>query len=147
MLSSSNSLQRVTWDMIGIGASILCAIHCALLPFVLAFAPALSHFVPGDERVHRVLAFLLVGVGLIAFWTGYQVHRRKIVVLLLAFGIAAIVAGAYGEGWLPSHRWETAITLIGSSLLVTAHFKNRTLCRTCKVCANSADECAITKLV
>ena len=140
MSSVSNSLPRFNWDAIGIGASTLCAIHCAVLPFVLAFSPTLAHFLPGDEVVHRALAYLLAAVGLIAFWTAYKVHRRKTVVLLLAVGIAGVTVGAYAGTWLPSHRWEVAITFIGSTFLVLAHFWNRTLCSTCRVCAKTVGD-------
>jgi uncharacterized membrane protein YfcA len=140
MSSASNGLQRVTWDAIGIGASTLCAIHCLLLPFVLAFAPTVAHFLPGDEVVHRTLACLLAAVGLIAFRSGYRIHRRKIVLVLLAAGIAGVTAGAYAGFLLPSHLWEIGITLFGGAFLISAHLLNRTLCRSCKVCAEKASK-------
>ena len=43
MSSASSGWPRVSWDAVGIGASTLCAIHCALVPFVLAFSPTLAH--------------------------------------------------------------------------------------------------------
>jgi uncharacterized membrane protein YfcA len=121
---------------VGIAASTLCAIHCLLLPVMLAFAPTLAHFVPGSETVNRVLAYLLAAVGLVAFWTGYKVHRRKLVLLLLVVKIFGVTVGAYADSLLPTHTWEVAITLTGSSFLVAAHYLNRTLCLTCRVCAD-----------
>ena len=137
MPSVSNSLPKANWDAIGIGASTLCAIHCLALPFVLAFAPALAHFVPGNEVVHRTLACLLAAVGLIAFCAGYRIHRRKVVLLLLMVGIMCVTAGAYADSLLPTHAWEVFITVLGSSFLISAHYLNRTLCRSCRVCAES----------
>jgi uncharacterized membrane protein YfcA len=135
MHSVSTSLPKINWDVLGIGASTLCAIHCLLLPFVLALSPTLAHFVPGTEVVHRALAFLLATVGFIAFWAGYKVHRRKVVLLLLAVGIMGVTVGAYAGFLLPTHAWEILITLVGSSFLIAAHYLNRTLCRSCRVCA------------
>jgi hypothetical protein len=140
MPSVPNSFPRVTWDAIGIGASTLCAVHCLLLPFMLAFAPALAHFLPGDEAVHRTLACSLAAVGLVAFRAGYKVHRKKIVLVLLTAGIAGVTAGAYAGQRLPSHRWEVGITLLGGAFLVSAHALNRTLCRSCKTCAANMQE-------
>jgi uncharacterized membrane protein YfcA len=139
MSSVPNSLPRVNWDAIGAGASTLCAIHCLLLPIVLSFAPTLAHFVPGTEVVHRTLAFLLAAVGLIAFWAGYKVHRRKVVLPLLAVGIMGVTVGAYADFLLPTHAWEVVITVFGSSFLIVAHCLNRTLCRSCRVCADQTD--------
>jgi uncharacterized membrane protein YfcA len=140
MPSISNSLPKVNWDAVGIGASTLCVIHCVLLPVVLAFAPTLAHFLPGDESVHRTLAYLLAVIGLVAFWAGYKVHRRKRVLLLLAVGILGVTVGAYADFLLPSHTWEVLITLNGSSFLIVAHYLNRTLCRSCRTCAEKMEE-------
>ena len=140
MSSFPNSFPRVTWDAIGIGASTLCAIHCLALPFILAFAPAVAHFLPGDEIVHRTLACSLTAVGLAAFRAGYKVHRKKIVLVMLTAGIAAVSAGAYAGHLLPSHQWEIGITLLGGAFLISAHLLNRTLCRSCKICAASMNE-------
>jgi len=139
MSSVPNSPPRVNWDAIGMGASTLCAIHCLILPIALAFAPTLAHFVPGTEIVHRTLACLLAAVGLIAFWAGYKVHRRKVVLLLLAVGILGVTLGAYAGSLLPTHAWEVLITVVGSSFLIAAHYLNRTLCRSCRVCADQTD--------
>jgi MerC mercury resistance protein len=135
MSSVPNSLSRINWDIVGIGASTLCAIHCVLLPIILAFSPTLVHFIPGGEAVHRALAYLLAAVGLIAFWTGYKIHRQKLILLLLSIGILGVTVGAYADSLLPSHRWEVLITLVGSSFLLVAHWLNRTLCRSCRTCA------------
>jgi len=78
MSSAQSSLSKINWDAIGMSASTLCVIHCVLLPFVLAFAPALAHFVHGNEVVHRILAYLLAAVGLIAFWNGYKATGEKL---------------------------------------------------------------------
>jgi uncharacterized membrane protein HdeD (DUF308 family) len=134
MSSASSNLPRVNWDVVGIGASVLCTIHCVLLPIVLAFAPALSHFLPGSEAIHRTLAYLLAAVGLIAFCTGYRIHRKKYVLFLLILGILGVTAGAYAGFLLPSHGWEVGITLVGSSFLIAAHYLNRTLCHSCRTC-------------
>jgi uncharacterized membrane protein YfcA len=136
MSSVPNSPPRVNWDAIGMGASTLCAIHCLILPIALAFAPTLAHFVPGTEIVHRSLACLLAAVGLIAFWAGYKVHRRKVVLLLLTVGIMGVTVGAYADFLLPTHSWEVVITVFGSSFLIAAHYLNRTLCRSCRVCTD-----------
>jgi len=145
MSSVPNGLRRVNWDNVGIAASTLCAIHCLLLPGMLAFAPTLAHLLPANETIHRTLAYLLAAMGLVAFWIGYNVDRRKLVLLLLVVGIFGVTVGAYADSLLPTHTWEVAITLTGSSFLVAAHHLNRTLCRTCRVCADRSDTDRVSK--
>jgi hypothetical protein len=137
MSSVPSSLRRVNWDNVGIAASTLCAIHCLLLPVMLAFAPTLAHFLPGSETIHRTFAYLLAAVGLVAFWAGYKVHRRKLVLLLLAIGILGVTVGAYADFLLRSHLWEVMVTMAGSFFLIAAHSLNRTLCRSCRICADN----------
>jgi hypothetical protein len=133
MMSLSRE-STLGWDTIGVGASSLCVIHCIATPILLAFSPALADFLPGTETVHRTLAYLLTAVGLFAFRSGYNVHGRKYVLLLLLAGIVGITVGAYGGFWLPSPLWEHGITFAGSGFLITAHSINRTLCRKCQKC-------------
>lgn len=139
MSSVPNSLSRVGWDAIGIGASTLCVIHCMLFPVLLAFSPTLAHFVPGSESIHRMFAYLLAAIGLVAFWAGYKVHRRKVVLLLLGIGVSGVTVGAYADSLLPTHSWEVLITVCGSVFLIIAHYMNRTLCLSCRVCVEKPE--------
>jgi uncharacterized membrane protein YccC len=44
-------------------------------------------------------------------------------------GLSAIFAGAYFGDRLQSRLAEVAVTLAGSSLMMTAHFLNHTFCK------------------
>jgi hypothetical protein len=54
-----------------------------------------SPLLPGNEAVRRSLAYLLTGVGILAFRAGYRVHRKKFVLVLLMAGIAAVTLGSH----------------------------------------------------
>lgn len=136
----SPSSVAFSWDTLGIGASTACAIHCLLAPFLLAFSPAMSHFLPGSEVIHRSFAYLLTAVGLVAFWSGYRVHRKPSVLLILIAGLAGVTVGAYADALLPTHDWEVGITLAGSTCLIVAHVLNRSLCRSCRSCGRRSSK-------
>ena len=127
-------LRPLPWDSLGACVSGLCLVHCVSMPLIFAFAPTLAHLIPGDELVHRFLAFLVVGAGLPSFVQGYLKHKKRLVV---AFGVSgmAIVLGAlvWGDRF-GSHTAEIAVTMIGSLLLTAAHLRNRTFCRKCDHC-------------
>src|SRR5580692_6279462 len=101
-------------DQIGIWASGVCMVHCLLTPVVLSLSAVSAHFLPSEERTHRVLAVSIAFVGALALVKGYHDHRRKSVPLLMAIGLAFISGGAWYGDHLPSHVAEVAITLIGS---------------------------------
>jgi hypothetical protein len=138
--SKSGNLNRfltLPADQIGIWVSGFCMVHCLLTPLVLSLSAVSAHFLPSEERTHRVLAVSIAFVGALALVKGYRKHRRKRVPSLMAIGLAFIFGGArYGEH-LPSHAAAVAITLIGSGFLIAAHRINHTFCRNCS-CNRSA---------
>ena len=124
-------------DRLGIIASAACFVHCILTPIVISFAAVWAHYIPAEEKVHRILAVLVTAVGGFAILTGYSRHRRKRVLTLMVSGLAFIFAGAWWGNRLPSHLAEVAVTLAGSCLMIAAHLINHTFCKHC----DCADEC------
>ena len=129
--SALNSVLTLPADQIGIWASGLCVIHCLLTPVVLSLSVVSAHFLPSEERTHRILAVSIALVGAIALVKGYRQHKRMHVPLLMAIGLAFIFGGAWFGDRLPSHAAEVAITLMGSGFMIAAHRINHTFCRDC----------------
>ncbi len=123
------------WDLLGISASTLCAIHCVLMPFLLGLLPAIASSFPEDETVHSILAFGVAGFAMPAFVMGYRRHHQKAVLALMAVGLCVIFfVSFFGCEVLPSCTWESSIMVLGSAFMITAHYFNGTFCRTCKTC-------------
>src|SRR5690349_18932509 len=115
-------------DNLGACVSGLCLVHCVSMPLVFAFAPTLAHLIPGDEVVHRFLAFLVVGAGLPSFVIGFRKHRRSLVLAVGSSGMGVILAALIFGDRFGSHGAEIGVTLLGSLLLSAAHVANRTFC-------------------
>jgi hypothetical protein len=130
---NSRDRSTVRADYIGIAVSAACAVHCLLVPLIVAFSPVLAHFIPASEKVHRTLAFAVIGAGLLAFRSGYRRHRQRRVLVFMGIGIAAIVAASLLGEHLP-HAAETLITLFGSAFVIRAHWMNHSFCRDCRNC-------------
>ena len=125
---------RAASDFLGIGLSMLCLIHCLALPFLIAFAPVLLRTLPGDDVTHRTLAVAIGFVGILAFRSGYRVHRRRWLLFVFVAGLLLVsVAAILGDAVLTSYG-EAAITVCGGLMLVSAHLVNRSFCRSCAVC-------------
>jgi hypothetical protein len=121
-------------DRLGIIASAVCFVHCILTPVVLSLSAVWVHYLPSEEKFHRGLAVLIAAIGCFAILGGYRRHRRSRVLLLMSAGLLLIFAGAYWGDRLPSHLAEVAVTMIGSCLMITAHFINHTFCKSCRCC-------------
>jgi hypothetical protein len=107
-----------------------------LTPVVLSLAIVSAHFLPSEERTHRMLAVIIAAIGGIALANGYRRHRRVRVLCLMTAGLGCIFAGAYWGDRLPSHLAEVGVTLLGSSLMIAAHFINHTFCKQCTRCVD-----------
>jgi Na+-driven multidrug efflux pump len=134
----SQSNERPTFSMhadrLGIIASVLCFIHCVLAPVVVSLLAVGAHYLPSEEKVHRILAVCVAALGSLAIFSGYRRHRRSRVLLLMSSGLFLILVGAYLGNRLPSHLTEVAVTMTGSCLMIAGHFFNHTFCRNCERC-------------
>lgn len=113
-------------DRVGATASLLCAVHCALLPFVLALLPLIGlEFLAGHtfERIFVACAAALAGASLIV---AYRRHRRPQALFLMVPGIALLLFGIAIN--LDVHvLLHTASVVTGGLLLAGAHVTNLVL--------------------
>lgn len=86
-----------TWkDWLGIVASVGCAIHCAAMPFVIAYLPALGLSFLADEAFHKWMALICFLIAIVAFIPGIRKHGNWIPVSIGAVGLAFITFAAFG---------------------------------------------------
>lgn len=87
-------------DRIGIWASVLCAIHCALTPVLLILLPTFGK-AWAHPSTHWGMALVVIPIAAYMMKKGYQRHGKKWIVTLGSIGILFIVIGAilpYMEG-------------------------------------------------
>jgi len=82
-------------DWIGVLASILCAIHCAVMPFVISYLPALGLSFLADELFHKVMVFVCFSIAIYAFVPQLMKHRNWRPMAFGLFGLIFISAGAF----------------------------------------------------
>ena len=111
-------------DRLGATGSLVCAIHCALLPLLIAVLPSLgiaTWLGDGFEQGFVVFASLL---GLFTLAWGYRHHRAARALVMLVPGLAALWLGVLYE---PLHHavlpHALAMTL-GGTLVGFAHLAN-----------------------
>ena len=86
-----------TWrDWLGITASIGCAIHCAAMPFVIAYLPAMGLSFLADEAFHKWMALVCFLIAIAAFIPGIRRHRNWVPISIGATGLAFITYAAFG---------------------------------------------------
>jgi len=120
-------------DAVGMGLSLLCMIHCLAFPVLVSFAPTLIKALPGDDATHRILTIAIGLAGALAFRNGYRLHRRISILFLFLSGMALVCTPAVLGEKTVSPFGGAGLTVAGSVLLVTAHWRNRSFCRSCAV--------------
>ena len=117
-----HSHRPINWDGLGIFTSVLCAIHCALLPLAVSFLPLLGL---GFIR-HPLFEYGMIGlafaIGTGALWHGFTRHHHRLTPWLLFVGgmillIAKEIWGRYELVFLPF-----AVTSIISAHVVNYRF-------------------------
>ena len=116
-------------DKAAISLSLVCAVHCLLLPIALVMLPALAASMVGDQRFHQWMLVAVLPTSLFALTLGCQRHRNITVMAMGVPGLAMLtLAALVGHEWLGDSGEKIAM-LLGASLIVLGHLRNHALCK------------------
>lgn len=130
-----NQSKRINYsDWLGMSASGLCAIHCAITPLLFAAKPALTSTLGEHAHGHgwwSFLDYLFLAVSFLAVWYSarHTTHVTLKWVLWAAWGVFAV--GLLLEQFeMTFGQW---LMYAGSFALVIGHMKNYQHCQNCIV--------------
>ncbi len=127
MSASHSSLRQA--DRLGFAASLLCAVHCALLPLLLALLPVFGLSLGGWIDIDQAFVVFATLLGATTLTLGYRRHRAFRAWALLLPGLALVWAGAFTR--LHDHGVTHAVVMVtGGLLLAGAHLWNLRLTHT-----------------
>ncbi|MBM3431729.1 MAG: MerC domain-containing protein [Bacteroidetes bacterium] len=116
--------RKINWDAWGIGASLACAIHCALLPLFFTSLPLF-----GVNIIHNVwfeagMIGLALGIGTYSLWHGYQKHHHRFRHLIFFYiGSGSLITKQFFI------RYENWLLVPAVILIILAHVQNYRACR------------------
>ena len=98
--SSAPSVGKSTFvilgSFLGMLAPFACAVHCAAMPFVVAWLPALGLSFLAGEVFHRWTVMGCLAIAVCAFIPGFRKHRRLTPVIVGCVGLTMISFAAFG---------------------------------------------------
>lgn len=111
-------------DRVGATGSLLCAVHCALLPLLLALLPSLGIAAWLGHDFERGFVLFASALGLFTLLWGYRRHRTARALRLLVPGLSALWLGVLvaplHEAVLP----HAIVMTLGGTLVGLAHLAN-----------------------
>ncbi|OJH38945.1 MerC domain-containing protein [Cystobacter ferrugineus] len=121
-----NSSGTGRWDRWGQALSLLCMVHCLVLPLVLGALPAVMSHALEETPIHLGMVVLAAVLGGVSFAPGFRRHRDGRVLALGALGLGLLILAQFLEH---ESTAETTVTALGATVLVIAHGLNRRRCQ------------------
>jgi tetrahydromethanopterin S-methyltransferase subunit C len=114
---------KINLDALGVTASVLCAIHCAILPLVVASLPVFGVNIVHNPLFEYGMIGLAFVIGTGSLWHGFTRHHRRLLPwLLFAGGMIALIAKEIWPGM------ELVFLPVAVILVVSAHVLNYRWC-------------------
>ncbi|MDG1268314.1 MAG: MerC domain-containing protein [Candidatus Marinimicrobia bacterium] len=122
---------NINLDNVAISFSVLCGLHCLLLPIAIIFFPAISATFMGSEDFHKTLLYFIIPSSIIAMTVGCKMHGKYNVYLYGIIGVGTLlIASFFGHDYF-GESGEIILTLIGTGIVSYGHLKNQRLCAEC----------------
>jgi len=119
-------------DKASISLSVVCAIHCLLLPLALVLIPSIAVLPIADERFHQLLVVLVLPTSLFALTIGCRRHRQWRVMVCGALGLTVLFLTVLAGHEMLGEFGEKSLTLLGAILVAISHIINFRQCKATK---------------
>lgn len=122
----------------GMWASIICAIHCSIMPVVMVLLPTFGIYLFINETIELIILFISLVFNLYNICYGYKSHKSNKAVAFLAIGLFLFLVGRLMHNHNENHKFVFDLfnlcMISGGLLMAFSSYLNNKLCNTCKVC-------------
>jgi hypothetical protein len=111
-------------DSLGSVGAVLCAVHCALLPFALALLPFVGLGILASSGFEVGFVLFATALAIFSLWHGHRRHRAYRAMAILTPGLVALWLGVFLPA-IHDRAWAHALTMsLGGTLVALAHLVN-----------------------
>ena len=121
-------MQEIS-DKTAISLSMICLVHCLVLPSFLVILSGYFTISYENELVHYLLLLIAVPISFYALINGARNHSNFIYLVSGIVGIISLIFAVTMGVDLWDESGEIVFTSIGASLVAFSHYKNYKLCR------------------
>jgi hypothetical protein len=117
--------MQVQTDKLAIGFSMVCVVHCLVLPILLILLPPFSGlFALDDEMFHQWMLYAVLPISIAALIMGYLHHRSFKVFVVGSIGLVLIILSTTLGHDVLGDTGEVVISILGSMIIAYGHFRN-----------------------
>ena len=116
-------------DRLAMTLSFACILHCLFMPAFLITSLTFASIEFSDELLHYSILFLAIPVSLFALLSGKKNHNNNLIFIVGILGLTVLFLAIFSEGNIYGFPLETLLTIIGSTIVITAHYKNYQICQ------------------
>jgi hypothetical protein len=116
-------------DKFSIGLSMLCAIHCLVLPLLLVALPNLAALHLQNEAFHTWTLVAVIPTSIYALTMGCKKHQRYHLFFWGLSGLLLMVLAVTFGHDIGGEAGEKGLTLLGAIFVVIAHWGNFKHCK------------------
>lgn len=117
-------------DRFGACVSLVCAVHCMALPFVITTLPLLGIGFLAHHWFEIAMLVFSVTLACASLCWGSRIHGQRRILLLPALALMLFISGHL----IPTGIEESALVTLGALCIAAGHLLNRRLCRSCHHC-------------
>lgn len=111
-------------DSVGAIGAALCAVHCAIMPLLLALLPVAGVALLGAPSAEFGYVAFASALGLLSLGRSFRRHRAYRAFAFLGPGLIAVWAGLLAPGFHEDVVLHAATMALGGSLIAVAHLVN-----------------------
>jgi len=127
---------RVNWDALGVTATVICAIHCALLPLFLSTLPLFGINIIDNAWFENGMILLAFVIGSYSLIRGYlKRHNRLYPLFLFTAGIVFLILKQF------FHEYQYWLLTPAVIFIILGHYYNWRATRKAEACPQG--ECAV----
>jgi hypothetical protein len=120
--------SQLTSDKFAMSFSAICMMHCLFAPSLIVVSYSSLALTLESEIIHKAILLLTIPVSIFAISLGYKNHSNNSIIYTGIAGLTILIS-ALLIGESIGENAELILTILGSLMVITCHYKNYDVCK------------------
>ena len=120
--------SQLTSDKFAMSFSAICMIHCLFAPSLIILSYSSLALTVESELIHKAILLLTIPVSIFAISLGYKNHSNNSIIYTGIAGLTILIS-ALLIGESIGENAELILTILGSLMVITCHYRNYNACK------------------